>query len=91
MAYVITGLPVSKILFCVDVCPTDCIHPKHRVNGPVFEEATQLFVRPRGRCYRLRGLRVPPAPQIRFSAVDDVPRINKPFPASSATPPFFKN
>jgi NAD-dependent dihydropyrimidine dehydrogenase PreA subunit len=30
----------------VDVCPTDCIHPKQ--NEPEFEAATQLYVDPQG-------------------------------------------
>ena len=43
MAYVITDSCIKDSL-CVDVCPTDCIHPKQ--DEPGFEEATQLFVDP---------------------------------------------
>ena len=45
MAYVITDACIKDEL-CVDVCPTDCIHPKK--DEPGFEEATQLFVDPNG-------------------------------------------
>jgi ferredoxin len=43
MAYVITDHCIKDSL-CVDVCPTDCIHPKQGEAG--FEAATQLFVDP---------------------------------------------
>ena len=43
MAYVITDSCIKDAL-CVDVCPTDCIHPKQ--DEPGFEAATQLFVDP---------------------------------------------
>ena len=45
MAYVITDSCIKDSL-CVDVCPTDCIHPKS--DEPKFETATQLFVDPEG-------------------------------------------
>ena len=45
MAYVITDSCIKDLL-CVDVCPTDCIHPK--TDEPQFEAATQLFVDPEG-------------------------------------------
>ena len=45
MAYVITDACIKDEL-CVDVCPTDCIHPKK--DEPGFEEETQLFVDPAG-------------------------------------------
>ena len=45
MAYVITGSCIKDSL-CVDVCPTDCIHPKS--DEPKFEATTQLFVDPEG-------------------------------------------
>ena len=45
MAYVITDSCIKDSL-CVDVCPTDCIHPKQ--DEPGFEAATQLFVDPAG-------------------------------------------
>ena len=43
MAYVITDSCIKDSL-CVNVCPTDCIHPK--ADEPGFEAATQLFVDP---------------------------------------------
>src|SRR5208337_1722012 len=43
MAYVITDTCIKDSL-CVDVCPTDCIHPKQ--DEPGFEAAKQLFVDP---------------------------------------------
>ena len=43
MAYVITDSCIKDEL-CVEVCPTDCIHPKK--DEPHFEEATQLYVNP---------------------------------------------
>ena len=45
MAYVITSSCIKDEL-CVDVCPTDCIHPKK--DEPGFEAATQLYVDPQG-------------------------------------------
>lgn len=45
MAYVITGSCIKDEL-CVDVCPTDCIHPKK--DEPEFEVANQLYVDPQG-------------------------------------------
>ncbi|MGO9123359.1 MAG: ferredoxin family protein [Terriglobales bacterium] len=41
MAYVITDKCIKDEL-CVEVCPTDCIHPKK--DEPGFEQATQLYV-----------------------------------------------
>src|SRR5574337_334598 len=41
MAYVITDTCIKDLL-CVEVCPTDCIHPKKE--EPAFEAATQLYV-----------------------------------------------
>lgn len=41
MAYVITDTCIKDAL-CVDVCPTDCIHPKQ--DEPKFESATQMYV-----------------------------------------------
>ncbi len=43
MAYIITGTCIKDAL-CVDVCPTDCIHPKK--DEAEFETATQMFVDP---------------------------------------------
>ena len=45
MAYVITDTCIKDAL-CVDVCPTDCIHPKK--DEPAFESATQMFIDPAG-------------------------------------------
>jgi len=45
MAYVITDNCLKDEL-CVDVCPTDCIHPKK--DEPEFEAATQMYVDPEG-------------------------------------------
>ena len=44
MAYVITNT-CTKDALCVDVCPTDCIHPKQ--DEPKFEAATQMYVDPK--------------------------------------------
>ena len=40
MAYVITDNCIKDSL-CVEVCPTDCIHPKQ--DEPEFETATQMY------------------------------------------------
>jgi len=45
MAYVITETCIKDVL-CVDICPTDCIHPKK--DEPAFEAAAQLYVDPAG-------------------------------------------
>ena len=45
MAYVITDSCIKDEL-CVEVCPTDCIHPKK--DEPEFEAATQLYIDPEG-------------------------------------------
>ena len=45
MAYVITDACIKDSL-CVDVCPTDCIHPK--ADEAKFEAVTQLYVEPDG-------------------------------------------
>jgi ferredoxin len=45
MAYVITDSCIKDLL-CVDVCPTDCIHPKQ--DEPGFDNASQLYVDPEG-------------------------------------------
>jgi NAD-dependent dihydropyrimidine dehydrogenase PreA subunit len=45
MAYVILDSCIKDSL-CVDVCPTDCIHPKQ--DEPGFEAATQMYVDPNG-------------------------------------------
>jgi len=45
MAYVITNTCIKDLL-CVDVCPTDCIHPKK--DEPAFETVSQLYIDPVG-------------------------------------------
>jgi len=80
MAYVITDSCIKDSL-CVDVCPTDCIHPKQ--DEPGFEEATQLFVDP-VECIDC-GACVPACTSIRFSPSTTFPRIKS--RSSSATPP----
>ena len=45
MAYVITDSCIKDSL-CVEVCPTDCIHPKQ--DEPGFEASTQMYVDPEG-------------------------------------------
>ncbi len=45
MTYVITDSCIKDEL-CVEVCPTDCIHPKK--DEPQFEAATQLYIDPVG-------------------------------------------
>ena len=45
MAYVITDACVGvKDGACVDICPTDCIHP--RPDEPNFAETDQLYIDP---------------------------------------------
>jgi ferredoxin len=84
MAYVITDSCIKDSL-CVDVCPTDCVHPKQ--DEPGFEEATQLFVDP-VECIEC-GACVPACTSDSILAVDDVPDDKKPFIARNAA--FFKN
>ena len=45
MAYVITNTCIKDLL-CVDVCPTDCIHP--RKDETAFETVLQLYIDPVG-------------------------------------------
>jgi ferredoxin len=45
MAYVITNTCIKDLL-CVDVCPTDCIHPKK--DEPAFDTVAQLYIDPIG-------------------------------------------
>ena len=68
MAYVITDSCIKDLL-CVDVCPTDCIHPKK--DEPQFEAATQLYVDPEG-CIDC-GACVPVCPVSAIFALDDLP------------------
>ena len=68
MAYVITDACIKDEL-CVDVCPTDCIHPKK--DEASFAEATQLYVDPAG-CIDC-GACVPVCTSESIHALEDVP------------------
>jgi ferredoxin len=84
MAYVITDHCIKDLL-CVEVCPTDCIHPKQ--DEPKFEEAAQLFVDPAG-CIDC-GACVPVCTSDAIHAVDDLPADVKHFAESNAA--FYTN
>lgn len=68
MAYVITDSCIKDFL-CVDVCPTDCIHPKK--DEPGVDAATQLYVDPAG-CIDC-GACVPACTSDSIHSVDDLP------------------
>jgi len=74
MAYVITDNCVKDNL-CVDVCPTDCIHPK--TDEAKFEESTQLYVDPNG-CIDC-GACVPACGSDAIFVADEVPEEKKHF------------
>jgi NAD-dependent dihydropyrimidine dehydrogenase PreA subunit len=74
MAYVITDSCIKDSL-CVEVCPTDCIHPKQ--DEPGFEAATQMYVEPDG-CIDC-GACVPVCTSDSIHALDDVPEDKKDF------------
>jgi len=74
MAYAITDTCIKDVL-CVDVCPTDCIHPKK--DEPTFEAATQLYVDPVG-CIDC-GACVPVCPSESIMPVDDLKEEQKQF------------
>ena len=74
MAYVITDKCIKDEL-CVDVCPTDCIHPKK--DEPGFAVATQLYVDPVG-CIDC-GACVPVCTSDSIHAEEDVPEDLKQF------------
>lgn len=74
MAYVITDQCIKDEL-CVDVCPTDCIHPKK--DEPGFEAATQLYVDPDG-CIDC-GACVPVCTSDSIHDVDDLGEDDKKF------------
>jgi ferredoxin len=80
MAYVITDACIKDEL-CVDVCPTDCIHPKK--DEPGFEEATQLFVDPNG-CIDC-GACVPACTSDSIRPVEELSEEEKPFIEKNAT------
>lgn len=79
MAYVITDSCIKDEL-CVDVCPTDCIHPKK--DEPGFEAATQLYVDPEG-CIDC-GACVPVCTSDSLHPIDDLPEDQKEFVAKNA-------
>ncbi len=74
MAYVITDSCIKDSL-CVEVCPTDCIHPKQ--DEPGFEAATQMYVDPEG-CIDC-GACIPVCTSDSIHALDDVPEDKKEF------------
>lgn len=74
MAYVITDT-CTKDALCVDVCPTDCIHPKK--DEPDFEAEIQLFVDP-VECIDC-GACVPVCTTDSVHALEDVPEDKKEF------------
>jgi NAD-dependent dihydropyrimidine dehydrogenase PreA subunit len=84
MAYVITDSCIKDSL-CVEVCPTDCIHPKQ--DEPAFEAATQMYVDPEG-CIDC-GACVPACTSDSIHALEDVPEDKKEFIEKNAA--FFKN
>jgi ferredoxin len=84
MAYVITDACIKDLL-CVDVCPTDCIHPKEDEAG--FEAAAQLYVDPVG-CIDC-GACVPACGSDSIHAVEDLPEELKPFIDKNAA--YFSN
>jgi ferredoxin len=84
MAYVITDSCIKDLL-CVDVCPTDCIHPKQ--DEPKFEEVAQLYVDPAG-CIDC-GACVPVCTSDSIHPIDDLTEETKPFADKNAA--FFAN
>jgi ferredoxin len=84
MAYVITDTCIKDAL-CVDVCPTDCVHPKK--DEPEFETATQMYVDP-AECIDC-GACLPVCESNSMFALDDVPEDKKQFVEKNAA--FFKH
>ena len=74
MAYVITDTCIKDVL-CVDVCPTDCIHPKK--DEAAFEAAPQLYVDPDG-CIDC-GACVPVCTSVSIHPADDLSEEQKKF------------
>ena len=74
MAYVITDTCIKDEL-CVEVCPTDCIHPKK--DEAQFETATQLYIDPAG-CIDC-GACIPACTSDSIFAAEDVPEDKKEF------------
>jgi NAD-dependent dihydropyrimidine dehydrogenase PreA subunit len=79
MAYVITDACIKDLL-CVDVCPTDCIHPKS--DQPQFEAAALLYVDPDG-CIDC-GACVPVCTSDAIHPIDELTEEVKPFAAKNA-------
>jgi len=79
MAYVITDNCIKDAL-CVDVCPTDCIHPKK--DEPDFEAATQIFIDPAG-CIDC-GACVPACTSDSIYTQEDLPDDKKQFAEANA-------
>ena len=84
MAYVITDACIKDAL-CVDVCRTDCIHPKQ--DEPGFDIATQLFVDP-AECIDC-GACIPVCTSDSILAIDDLPVEKVQFVERNAA--YFKN
>lgn len=74
MAYVITDSCIKDEL-CVEVCPTDCIHPKK--DEPKFEAATQLYIDPAG-CIDC-GACIPACTSDSIFTAEDLPEDKKEF------------
>ena len=72
MAYVVTDNCIKDSL-CVEVCPTDCIHPK--TDEPGYEAATQMYVDPEG-CIDC-GACIPACTSDSIHALEDVPEEKK--------------
>jgi NAD-dependent dihydropyrimidine dehydrogenase PreA subunit len=64
----------------VEVCPTDCIHPK--TDEPAFEAATQMYVDPEG-CIDC-GACVPACTSDSIHALEDLPEDKKEFVEKNA-------
>ena len=79
MAYAITD-NCTKDHLCVDVCPTDCIHPK--TDEPKIDEVKQLYVDPAG-CIDC-GACVPVCPSEAIFAAEDLPEDKKAFLETNA-------
>jgi len=84
VAYVITDACIKDAL-CVDVCPTDCIHPKK--DEAAFEAAKQLFVDP-VECIDC-GACVPVCTSDSIYALEDLPEEKKEFIERNAG--YYKN
>ena len=84
MAYVITNTCIKDFL-CVDVCPTDCIHP--RKDELACETVPQLYVDPAG-CIDC-GACVPVCTSDSIHPLEDLPEELKQFADGNAA--FFAN